>query len=65
MRSQIFGTEEEEQKEREATCRSKLEWTGRAKTREENKEKKIYIINRFRKKTHFTTYYARKHPRWV
>lgn len=39
-RSQIFGTEEEEQKEKEATCRSKLEWTGKAKTREEKKEKK-------------------------
>lgn len=35
MRSQIYGKEGGGQKEKEVTCRSKLEWTGRAKTRGE------------------------------
>ncbi len=41
MRSQIYGKLGGGQKEKEATCRSKLEWTGKAKTRGEKSKIKI------------------------
>lgn len=41
MRCQIYEKEGEGPKEKEVTCRNKLEWTERAKTSGEKSEKKI------------------------